>query len=511
MSLSQFTEWEVRTSGNAGNGAGFVWLDLIDWGTYKWTASGSGTNEYYCELAAGGDPSLTKASCSIGNVRIPSTEGTMGSLSEGQWDYGDNDTLGYSTIYVRLPGGIDPDTAPRFYVALGKGGGTDYSQQDSAQLSLTDLAMTTGGTTLTSSTGGFTAAMVGNLIYIASGTNFTAGYYEITAYTDINTVTLDRDATDSSNGSSGVGKVGGASTDLSGVATAMIGSNQVYIKYGTYDATVSVPSGSNLSHPISYIGYKTTRGDNPKGLDRPTIDRDSASGDVFYNNASTYVLVANLKVINVGGTSLAFNFSSNGGWCVIKNVHIDSCYRGIGNNGAATMIGVEISNCTNYAVNGRIGWVIGCYIHDNAAGIYESGGTTYKINSIISDNAGGISTYAYTSLINCVISNNTGASTDGLSGTLTFRGTEMILNSIASGNGRYGFNIGNGYITLENFDFNCHYGNGTQGLIRCPITENEVTINPSFTDASNGDFTLQTGSPCLDVGLDAGTYTGATT
>ena len=30
--------------------------------TYKWTASGSGTNEYYCELAGGGDPSITDIS-----------------------------------------------------------------------------------------------------------------------------------------------------------------------------------------------------------------------------------------------------------------------------------------------------------------------------------------------------------------------------------------------------------------------------------------------------------------
>ena len=72
------------------------------------------------------------------------------------------------------------------------GAGTDYTEQDTAQLALTDLASATPYVTVTSAAGGFTAAMVGNGIYIASGTGFTAGRYIITAYTDTNTVTLDR-------------------------------------------------------------------------------------------------------------------------------------------------------------------------------------------------------------------------------------------------------------------------------------------------------------------------------
>jgi hypothetical protein len=46
------------------------------------------------------------------------TEGTVGSLTAGQWDYGDNDALGYSTIYVRLSDGTDPDTKTNGYVAF---------------------------------------------------------------------------------------------------------------------------------------------------------------------------------------------------------------------------------------------------------------------------------------------------------------------------------------------------------------------------------------------------------
>src|SRR5437667_9506862 len=97
--------------------------------------------------------------------------------------------------------------------------GTDYSQQTTAQLSLTDLATTGVVTTLTSVTGGFTSAMVGNIIHIISGTNFTAGFYQITVFTNSNTVTLDRAPTTAA-GVSGTGSVGGALATINQLASA---------------------------------------------------------------------------------------------------------------------------------------------------------------------------------------------------------------------------------------------------------------------------------------------------
>jgi hypothetical protein len=84
---------------------------------YKWTASGSGTSEYYCELFAGGDPSITSPDALILNDAV-AVEGTAGSLTAGQWDYGDNDTLGYNTVYVRTSDSADPDTKADDYVRL---------------------------------------------------------------------------------------------------------------------------------------------------------------------------------------------------------------------------------------------------------------------------------------------------------------------------------------------------------------------------------------------------------
>ncbi len=83
--------------------------------TYNWTASGSGTNEFYCVLATGGDPSLSDPD-ELDIAGASATEGTMGSLAAGEWDYGDNDTLGYSTVYVRLSDATDPDTKDPGYI-----------------------------------------------------------------------------------------------------------------------------------------------------------------------------------------------------------------------------------------------------------------------------------------------------------------------------------------------------------------------------------------------------------
>lgn len=83
---------------------------------YAWTASGSGTNEYYLRTAGGSDPGFQAIP---GNVYIDgsdATVGSVGSLAAGRWGYGDNDTLGYSTLYVRLSDGADPDSKAADFV-----------------------------------------------------------------------------------------------------------------------------------------------------------------------------------------------------------------------------------------------------------------------------------------------------------------------------------------------------------------------------------------------------------
>ena len=73
----------------------------------QWTISGHGTNCYHF------DNSLDSLFAKPDTVHIDGTlavEGTLGALALNQWAWGNNDSLGYNTLYVRLTGGYDPDT-----------------------------------------------------------------------------------------------------------------------------------------------------------------------------------------------------------------------------------------------------------------------------------------------------------------------------------------------------------------------------------------------------------------
>lgn len=93
--------------------------NLIGAGVWAWTLSGSGTNEYYLRTAALGAPNLgNPSSVVINGISVIGPGGTLGSLAAARWGYGDNDGLGYSTIYVRLADGTDPDTKADTFVQI---------------------------------------------------------------------------------------------------------------------------------------------------------------------------------------------------------------------------------------------------------------------------------------------------------------------------------------------------------------------------------------------------------
>ena len=107
----------------AGSSLGSTAGTSIRTAAFQWNLSGSGTSNYYCQTAAGGNPSLPSPnavlylfSASGSGTYVQLTHGTLGALSAGQWAYGDTDTLGYSTIYVRLADSTDPDTKALNYV-----------------------------------------------------------------------------------------------------------------------------------------------------------------------------------------------------------------------------------------------------------------------------------------------------------------------------------------------------------------------------------------------------------
>jgi len=116
-------KYTVTTGTNLNYDSDATWQPIsIRNALFSWTASGSGTGEYYLRTAGGADPSgVLTGLVEPANVQANGTAltaGTAGSLAASSWDWADNDTLGYSTIYVRLSDDADPDSKTDGFVTF---------------------------------------------------------------------------------------------------------------------------------------------------------------------------------------------------------------------------------------------------------------------------------------------------------------------------------------------------------------------------------------------------------
>lgn len=395
-------------------------------------------------------------------------------------------------------GGYNPDRSAT---------STDYTQQASAQLSLSDLACL-NTTTLTSVTGGFTAAMVGNLIRIASGTNFTAGWYEITVRTDTNTVTLDRNPTNGSNASSGVGNVGGALAALATVVSPLVGGNTVWIKKTsgyTTAATISMTDSGTDAAPIQVSGYDQTRGDGVQAV----ITSTNAAATSVLSITGDHYIVRNLKLDAASLSTRCLYFNS-----VAASGQVDNCWflgatqygflaqassnggmvtrclaTGNGSSGAHAGFGVEgyetiFDRCVarDNAGNGFSAvntWLdcVNCLAHDNTlSGYYIDG-----------DNTG-------VRLLYCTAEGNT---LDGLrvADAASMSGALLRQNIFAANAGYGARSLTTDYATDTRFrvtvEANAYYGNTLGARSQMPTGSDDITLTASpFTDAANDDFSL---------------------
>ena len=94
---------------------GFVRLSLSDGTADKWTNSTTTPGEYY--FSAAGGPVNKPMEVYANGAAL--SEGTLGSLSDGQWAWGDQDAIGGSRIYVKLAIG-DPDAQAADFMQCGE-------------------------------------------------------------------------------------------------------------------------------------------------------------------------------------------------------------------------------------------------------------------------------------------------------------------------------------------------------------------------------------------------------
>jgi hypothetical protein len=427
-----------------------------------------------------------------------------------------------ATTVWRVRAGGDNTNGGGYDAAI-SGAGTDYTDQDAAQLSLTDLACA-DSTTLTSVTGGFTSAMIGNCVRISSGTNFVAGYYFVTGRTNTNTVTLDRKpVTGGTTGSGGVGKLGGAfahwlvlgngagSVTAPTITSPLAAGHLVMVRGSGSDSPVSADytqtgyisfvAGDVASGRVRFLGYNG----------RPRID---GNGLIVYQSIfhtfQGFMFVAT-------GTSNTDVGIMNGLSILIDNVidqNGNDAYGAI-NAGAVIDCLFKNSGTTSAGTSGRYAIVGGSYnplIMGNRIEDWRSGGISSAYMGVILNNVidscrsastPGINVIPNDQSYNASVIGNTvhNCAGDGIWITGTNSGiATTVFNNIITNCGGYGI-VGADSAALNTRrsshspDYNV-FGTGatanTSGA-RSLLTAgaHDLSVDPSYADAAGGDFTPQ--------------------
>jgi len=333
----------------------------------------------------------------------------------------------------------------------------DYTQQNAAQFSGTDLASSNGTNatpSVTSASHTFTQADVGNWIHITAGTNWTTGWFQINSVS-AGAATLDRACGSAASLSSGTWAEGGAIT-YGDLQNAMVAGNRAWVTGSitltagsTYAQTVNPPGATSPYSAI--VGYTSTRGDGGQvsvtfstngGLRFATLNGSgwvisgfnincsslATSIGILANNCN-YLEVSNCKISNAASQGL---YNAGNSYMAFHHLEITGCAGGSG-------VGAACSSGQN-----SVTW--DSWIHDNTAtGVYA------KLCSIH----------------RCVISNNSGSTSDGIDLTASSQpGAEDVEANVIYKSGRHGINIHVWPGRLRNNIITDHTAAGAGGL-RC--------------------------------------------
>lgn len=323
-------------------------------------------------------------------------------------------------------------------------GGTDYSQQDSPQVTYTDLVIdAVTNTNCTSAANPFTSAHIGNIINITSGTGFTVQRVQIVSVA-AGVATCDKSlGTLSSTG--GNGKLGGAVATIGVLGAIIYAGNTIWVK-GTGFTTTSTwtlsVAGDATSGRIYTKGYGSTRGD--KGLAVITCSTNSVT---VLSNTASYNSVENIKIVHNAATrGICFNAPS------VTGLTYFNCVADGGSNGfivnTAYAIACIAKNCTShgFATQNSGTWVIeDCWSINNTGAGFEAGISTSNIRArrcvAVDNGADGFlcagSSHNYIGQFDsCIAANNGG---DGIECRASnFVESYRISNCILYGNGGWG-------------------------------------------------------------------------
>jgi hypothetical protein len=381
-----------------------------------------------------------------------------------------------------------------------------------------------------SSTGAFTSYSftAGDEIYLSGGTGITPGLYAIASRVDNDAILLTASA--GSDSTSDVTSSDGPWSTIQYAADTINTAGDIanICADGTHTISTTIDYDTNavsVINPIVFLGVNAT------GAFDGSVPTVSGSG----LGASSNLIYLNLDGLSVCFAFIRFTaatqyniefgtaFAGPANVC-FQNCRIDNASsNGVYYGESISEMHVKFINC-EIDTNGAHGYgvsglergtceFVNCEIHDNTSnGIYESGrsGKSKIIGCVIYDNGAHGVEYRSNSgghiIMNTVLFGNT---SDGLNIHATAY-CITVINVISRSNGGYGFNTNTGNIgQFSYFDYNCS-SNNTSGHIDVNggtlPGNNNTTSNPNFTSETDGseDFSLQSGSPCEDVGLGYG-------
>lgn len=387
---------------------------------------------------------------------------------------------------------------------LNPGTSVDYSQQDAAQLALSDISITTKD--LTSVTGGFTAAMVGNVIFLDGG-GATTGWYQIMGYTDTNNVDVDRNP---GNGTGTTGNVGGAWKfdntyfNLFFSSTNKSLYNVTHIKSGTYTNFGTSGANSMASSTNRWSGYNASRGDQPTGLDRPYLETGNNVSYIYWTGH--YGIMENMRIDSTYAASTTNTISNTGLFFIMRNCHITRtgpagamAYRMQGEYSKAFQCEFESASGKAVQITKKGCCIEWCYVHDSDYGIEysTSSATDITVENCIVDTCAtmGILLYSGGRVMNTTIYN----CGTGVYCNLYAAIVNSIIHTCTTG-------IQGAESTYINF--NCMFNNTADWSGGAVQGSDDILVDPLLADPANQDFALEPLSPAFDAGMKLGSIVG---
>lgn len=508
MAFNATTHWEVETAGNDTNcGGGFdpananMATDLT--ATNGTTATPTVLSASYnfaardvnyalfVQSGTNWSPGWYKISSVVGN-------GAVINASNGA-------ACNYTTLAPTTLVGVSSVASP----TAGKWS-IDYSQNGTPGINYSDLVIGATNTTYTSVLNPVGPNLVGNVLSVTSGTNFTVQRVQIISVATI-TATVDKGMGTVAS-VAGNGGLGGAFGSPGAAGGVFITGNEMWIQSGSYTVTNASTNVTNgcLVIPVGTTaqgskvkGYGSVRGDlgtmpvlTASGISSFTmVSMNSATlENVAFNGAN---LTSSRGVTSSGTLSMVFkckfsNFTNGGFGAATTGPQAHYC-EATGCSSVAAMSGGQFFGCNSHDNTNTGFQIIGnnvavfCIAYNNTGsnifGFQMTGGTAVVANCIAFGNGGtGFMDSSANPrpdvFVNCISTGNgvTGASGYGFDATSADDYT-YCENCAASGTGASGFNNASGTINTAHV-----LPANTRGLV--------ILTSDPFVATSSGNFNL---------------------